>query len=238
LCGVIFAVEKQSKPDIRRESHIPSISLPYNATPDVDWSLEQESAWGEPSQLGGMDVLKREVPGMLTVKTQDAGTVGANVCRYEQGPENEKVSPAAIIRGPRQPPKAARGSWRRSEGRDWASAARSSQASISTVSTDEIFSVRLVQSPNPNGGGLNSISPAVGRVSSLLGGTGVPGVDSDVNVRRPAGDDRGHSAGSQNTIGAFSEGSSEIDYEGHRWELADRMFLQSGPGSSVGYWKP
>jgi hypothetical protein len=99
------------------------------------------------------------------------------------------------------------------------------------VSTNEIFSVRLVQSPNP--GGLNAVSPGVGGVSPLLGGMGIRGGAPIVNVHPPPEERGGHS---QETIGSFSEGSEGVDYEGNHWESADRMFPQSGRGSGLGHW--
>lgn len=217
----------------------PPISRPYNTTPDPDWPLEEEKSWGEPRQLGGMGLFKRGMSGMFTLKTSEVGTTAATVGGpYDQGPEHEKALPTPMIGGPRELPKAARGSWRRSDGRDWTSNARSSDASLATVSTNEIFSVRLVQSPNPaaGGGGLAPISPAVGGVSPLLGGMGIRGAAPIVNVHPPPEENRRYGDQSQDTIGSFSEGSSGVDYEGTHWESADRMFPQSGRGSGLGRW--
>lgn len=225
---------KSSQSSVREGTPIPPISRPYNATPDSDWPLEEEKAWGEPSQLGGMDVFKRGVSGMFTLGHSDVGTSGANVGR-DEGHENEKALPTPMIGGSRELPKAARGSWRRSDGRDW-SVARSSDASLATVSTDEIFSVRLVQSPNPNAGGLNPISPVRG-VSPLFGGSKIRGAAPVVNVHTSP-EDRGYSERIQDTIGTFSEGSSGVIYEGNHRESGDRMFPQSAQGSGLGHRKP
>jgi len=228
---------KPKLPSLRDNSPIPPISRPYNTTPDEDWPLEEEKAWGEPRQLGGMDLFKRGVSGMFTLKSSDVGTTGANVGgAYEYDASNEKTLPTPNLNGPQEPPKiVTRGSWRRSDGRDWGSTARSSDASLATVSTNEIFSVRLVQSPNPNG--LNPISPAVGGVSPLLGGMGLRGGATPlVNVHPPPEEDQKFGDRSQDTIGTFSEGSSGVDYEGMQWETAERMFPQSGRGSGLGHW--
>jgi len=174
---------------------------------------------------------------MLTLKMSQVGTtaaaVGIEPNPYDQNSANEKTLPTPNIGRPRGLPKAARGSWRRSDGRDWASVARSSDSSLSTVSTSEIFSVRLVQSPNPNAGGLNSISPAVGGGSSLLG-TGIRGAAPIVNVRPPPEDNRAYSDESQDSIGTFSEGSSGVDYEEIQWESAKRMLPRTGQGPGFG----
>lgn len=228
---------KSSKSSVRAGSPIPPISRPYNTTPDSDWPLEEEKSWGEPRQLGGMDMFKRGVSGMFTLKTSEVGTTAATVGNNNWDNDPEKTLPTPNIGGPTEPPRAARGSWRRSEGRDWASIARSSDASLATVSTNEIFSVRLVQSPNPNAGGLNPRSPGVGGVSPLLGGMGIRGTAPVVNVHPPPEDNHPYGERSQETIGTFSEGSSGVDYEGNHWESADRMFPQSGRGSGLGHWK-
>ena len=228
---------KSSKSSAREGSPIPPISRPYNTTPDSDWPLEEEKSWGEPRQLGGMDLFKRGVSGMFTLKTSEVGTTAATVGNNNWDNDPEKTLPTPNIGGPTEPPRAARGSWRRSEGRDWASIARSSDASLATVSTNEIFSVRLVQSPNPNTGGLNPISPGVGAVSPLLGGMGIRGAAPVVNVHPPPEDNHPYGERSQETIGTFSEGSSGVDYEGNHWESADRVFPQSGRASGLGHWK-
>ena len=228
LAGCVFCFRrrrKSSESSIRSGSPIPPISRPYIATPDSDWPLEEEKAWGEPSPLGGADLFKRGVSGTFTLKTSDVGTTGANVGRYEPGPENEKALQTPIIGGPREPPKATRGSWRRGDGRDWASVARSSDASLATVSTNEIFSVRLVQSPNPNLRGSNPISPSVGEVSPLIGDMGVRGAVPVANVHPPPEENRANSERSQDTIGTFSDESSSVDYE-EQWESADRKSPQ------------
>lgn len=249
LCGGAYLYrrrKKTKKTSIRSGSPPPQISRPYNTTPDSDWPLEERKSWGEPRQLGGMDLFKRGVSGMFTIKTSEVGTTGANVGHdgWNADPEQEKTLPTPVIGGPRELPRAAmaRGSWRRGDGRDWVSAARSSDASLATVSTNEIFSVRLVQSPNPNNGtgagGLTPMSPGVGGVSPLLGGMGIRGAAPVVNVHPPP-DDRaagGYGERSQDTIGSFSEGSSGVDYEGTTWESADRMFPRS-PRQSLGHWK-
>jgi Putative Ig domain len=234
---------KSKKASTNRDgSPLPPISRPYNTTPDSDWPLEEEKSWGEPRQLGGMAMFKRGVSGMFTLKTSEVGTTAATVGRepnpYDMAPEHEQTLPTPNIGGPRELPKAARGSWRRSDGRDWASVARSSDASLATVSTNEIFSVRLVQSPNPNAGGLNPISPAVGGVSPLLGGMGIRGAAPVVNVHPPPEENRAYGDRSQDTIGSFSEGSSGVDYEGTHWESAERMFPRSGKGPGLGQWDP
>lgn len=244
LCGLgVFCYRrrrKSSKSSIRAGSPPPQISRPYNTTPDADWPLEEEKAWGEPRQLGGMDLFKRGVSGMFTLKTSEVGTTGANV-GHEDWADHEKTLPTPVIGGPSELPKATtRGSWRRSDGRDWANVARSSDASLATVSTNEIFSVRLVQSPNPaaGGGGLAPMSPGVGGVSPLLGGMGIRGAAPVVNVHPPPEDNGvGYGERSQETIGSFSEGSSGVDYEGNAWESAERMFPRSGRGSGLGHWK-
>jgi hypothetical protein len=177
--------------------------------------------------MGGMGLFKRGLSGVFTLKTSDVGTTNAQVGQWEA--DAEKTLPTPKLGGPREPPPAARGSWRRS---DWTSQGRSSDGSLATVSTNEIFSVRLVQSPNPNG--LNPISPGVGGVSPLLGGMGIRGTAPVVNVHPPPEERGGQS---QETIGTFSEGSSGVDYEGNTWQSADRMFPQSGRGSGLGHWK-
>jgi hypothetical protein len=226
---------KSSKSPIRAGSPIPPISRPYNPTPDEDWALEDEEAWGEPHQLGGSGFLKRGVSGMYTLKTSEAGTTGATVGGHDRVHENEKVLTTPMTGGPQEPPKTARGSWRRSEGRDWASVARSSDATVATVSTNEIFSVRLVQSPNPNTGGLSPISSAAGRVSPLFGGMGIRGATPVVTVPPLPEDNREYGDRSRDTIGTFSEGHSEVDYEGHRWELAEQMFPKSSRRPGLGH---
>jgi len=243
-CVFFYRRRRQlSKPSIRGGSPLPPISRPYNTTPDADWPLEEERSWGEPRQLGGMDMFnKRGMSGMLTVKTSEVGTttaatVGREPNPYNQNPENEKTLPTPNTGRPQELPKAARGSWRRSDGRDWASVARSSDASLATVSTNEIFSVRLVQSPNPNAGGLNPISPAVSGVSPLRG-VGIRGATPLVNVHPPPEDNRLYGSKSQDTIGTFSEDSSGADYEEIQWESSKRMFPPSGQGPSLGQWDP
>jgi len=184
---------------------------------------------------------KRRMSGMLTLKTSEVGptapTVGIEPNPYDQNSVNEKSLPTPNVGRPRGLPKAARGSWRRSDGRDWASVARRSDASLATVSTNEIFSVRLVQSPNPNTGGLNSISRALGGGSSFLG-LGARGAAPVGNVHPPPEDNRAYSDKSQDSIGTFSEGSSEVDYEEIQWESTKRMFQQTGRGSGPGQWDP
>ena len=231
LAGSIFCYRrrrKSSTSSISAGSPISPISRPRNPTPD--YLEEEEKAWGEPRQLG-MDLSKRGVSGTFTLETSDVGTTGANVGGYEHDPENEKSVTATMVGGPREPPKAARGSWRRSDGRDWTSVGRRSDASMATVSTDEIFSVRLVQSPNPNAGELNPISPGVRGVSPLLGGVGIPGVGPVVNVQPPPEKKREYSERSQETISTFSEESSDVDHEGHHCESTDRIFPHSRRGS-------
>jgi hypothetical protein len=245
VCGAIIfwrRRRKSSKSSIRAGSPPPPISRPYNTTPDADWPLEEEKNWGEPRQLGGMGLFKRGVSGMFTLKTSEVGTTGANV-GHDDWAEQEKTLPTPVIGGPRELPRAAmaRGSWRRNDGRDWVSVARSSDASLATVSTNEIFSVRLVQSPNPNTGAatLAPMSPGVGGVSPLLGGMGIRGAAPVVNVHPPPEDRRaaGYGERSQETIGSFSEGSSGVDYEGTTWESAERMFPRSPRQSGLGHWK-
>jgi hypothetical protein len=244
LCALLICWRRlrrrSSKSSIRAGSPVPAISRPYNTTPDGDWPLEEEKSWGEPRQLGGMEMFKRGVSGMFTLKTSEVGTTAATVGNdaWQHDPENEKALPTPMIGGPRELPKAARGSWRRSDGRDWASIARTSDASLATVSTNEIFSIRLVQSPNPNTGGLNPMSQNVGGVSPLLGGMGIRGAAPVVNVHPPPEENGPYNGErSQETIGTFSEGSSGVDYEGNHWESADRMFPHGGRGSGLGAWK-
>jgi hypothetical protein len=235
ICAVCFyrRRRKSSNSSVRTGSPHPPISRPYNTTPEADdWPLEEEKSWGSPRQLGGMGLFKRGVSGIFTLKTSDVGTTDGNVGGNTWEHDPEKTLPTPKLGGPREPPPAARGSWRRSDGRDWTSVARSSDASLATVSTNEIFSVRLVQSPNPNG--LNPISPAVGGISPLLGGMGIRGAAPVVNVHPPPEERTG---ASQDTIGTFSEGSSGVDYEGNTWEPADRMFPQGGRGSGLGHWR-
>jgi hypothetical protein len=225
---------KSSKSSIGAGSPIPPISRPYNTTPDADWPLEEEKSWGEPRQLGRLDMLKRGMSGMFTFKTSEAGTTAATAGRKpnpdDQNLEHEKTLPTPNIGGPQELPRIVRGSWRRGDGRDWVSVARSSDASLATVSTNEIFSVRLVQSPNPNAGGLNPISLGVGGVSPLLGGMGIRGAAPVVNVRPPPEDNRVYGDRNQDSIGTFSEGSSGVNYQGAELESADRMFPPSGQG--------
>ena len=228
---------KSSKSSVRAGSPIPPISRPYNLTPDENWPLEEEEAWGEPRPLGGTELFKREVSGMFTLNASDVGTMGGKVGGYDQGPKNEKGLPTPMIGGPREPAKAARGSWRRSDGRDW-SVARSSDASLATINTNEIFSVRLVQSPNPNAGGLNPISPALGGVSPLLSGMGIRGTAPVATVNPTPEDNRRYGNRSRDTTGMFLEGPSVVDKEGHHRESAGRMFSQSGRGSGLGRRKP
>ena len=95
LAGCAFCYRrrrKSSKSSIRAGSPIPPISRPYNPTPDSDWPLEEEKAWGEPSQLGGVDLFKRGVSGTFTLNTSDVGTTSANVGGHEHDSENEKAS--------------------------------------------------------------------------------------------------------------------------------------------------
>jgi hypothetical protein len=219
---------KSSTSSITAGSPSSPISRPRNPTPDS--VEEEEKAWGEPRQLG-MDLSKRGVSGTFTLKTSDVGTTSSNVGGYEHDPENENAVTTPMVGGPREPSKAARGSWRRSDGRDWTSVARRSDASVATVNTDEIFSVRLVQSPNPNAGELNPISSGVGGVSPLLGSTGIPGAAPVVNVKPLPEEKREYSERSQETIGTFSEGPSGVDHEGHHFNSTDRIFPQSRRGS-------
>src|SRR6202022_4002667 len=153
----IYRRRQNSKSPSIRTGTPPAISRPYNTTPDPDWPIEAEKSWGSPRQLG---LFKRGISGLFTLKSNtDVGTTSATVgpSTWEHSPE--KTLPTPKLGGPREPPPAARGSWRRSDGRDWLSVARSSDASLATVSTNEIFSVRLVQSPHTGGLG---VSPAVG----------------------------------------------------------------------------
>jgi len=103
------------------------------------------------------------------------------------------------------------------------------------VNTNEVFSVRLVQSPNPEEIRRPGSSWRNG-VSPLLGGMGIRGAIPTVNVRPPTGDDGGYNR-REDSIGTFSEGSSGVQYEGHAWEERERAFARNGRYSGLGSWK-
>ena len=117
-----------------------------------------------------------------------------------------------------------------SDGRDWASNARSSDARLAANRTNEMFSVRLVQSSNPAAGtgGLTPISPSVGAVSSLPGGMG------NASVVRSPEDNRSFRGRSQKTIDTLSDGSFGVKYDPTHSKSADRTLRQSGRGSGPG----
>lgn len=221
IVGLIYWYRKHEKSiqSSREPSPLP-ISRPYITTPDSDWPLEEEKSWGEPRQLGGVDFIKRGMSGMFTLKPPEQTTAATD----RQGPSNENLRSVSNIGGPREPPKAARGSWRRSDGRDWVSVARSSDASVATVSTNEIFSVRLVQTLNSSNGRLSFERPGVNGVSPAPGGTETREVAPAANVRPPPVELGGILRQRQDTIGAFSEGSAGAGYEGVQMVSTERMF--------------
>jgi hypothetical protein len=106
-----------------------------------------------------------------------------------------------------------------------------SDSSLGTVNTNEILSVRLVQSPGSGPGGLIN-GTSNGLLSPLLGGMGIRGAVPTVNVRPPSGD--GEYGISQDTIGTFSEGSSRLNYQGNRWDDRAPVYRRDGAYSGLG----
>jgi hypothetical protein len=159
---------------------------------------------------------------MFTLKTSDFDTTGAKAgSPTSQDPGHGKTLPAPMIRGPQELPRTARGSWRRSDERDWTSVGRSSDPT--QANTNEILSVRLVQSPNS---GVDGGSPP-------LGGMETHGA-APVNVYNSLEDKGKYVGKSQDNIGPLSNRSSGIDNKGDHWKSVDRMFSQSTRGSNFG----
>lgn len=226
LAALIFRYcrrRKSSKSSIYTESPTPPISQPYNITTSADWPLEEdEDGWGEPRDLGGRDLLKRGVSGMFTLKTSEVDTVSAKAnSPSSHGSEHGKTLSTPMIRRSQEPPRAARGSWRQSDERDWASMGRSSDATQAI--TNEIYSVRLVQPPNPD----------VDGGAQLLSGVGIQGAPPVKVYTLP--DDKGKSVSkSQDNVGILTNGSLGVVTKRRHQGSVDRIPLGSR-GSDFGF---
>ena len=211
---------KSSRTSMRENSPIPPNSRSYSPTPDSDWPLAEEKSFGEPRQLGGLSQFMRGMSGLFTFNAA-TDPPETDPTGGDNSPRRAKESLIPMLGGV---PKAAAPSWRRSDGRDWGPSARSSDASVATVNTDEIFSVRLVQSPITSG--WVSVTPEIEKTSPLRVGKGaVPAA----SVNSPVLDAGKLDEASQRN-GRYLEAGFGTGYEENRWEPADRV----GPPTSRG----
>ncbi len=157
--------EKKLLSPTRSYSPHDAISRPLPNAPEMQaWPVMDEK-WDEPRRLSALKIFKRnsglsgfvaEVPsptrerGMTPATSQPGVALAVDTHLANRGAP-KLISPLNTPRGPPgygQPRK----SWRAKDGaeRDWFDTTRNSEASLATVSTNEIFSVRLVDSPKTN----------------------------------------------------------------------------------------
>ena len=208
--------------------HPNNISNPYAVSPSNEpWPVLDEKAWDEPRRLSALGMFKPvDEKGLLGYETDILDP------RLRQATGEEEYSPNGVSRrAPQIPfPEAitrdsatmdpTRQSWQRNtmSSNNWDALGirhkgkpgeRSTMASMDSVSTDELFSVRLVNSPNPV-----AVRAGAGEMGATAGLTGARAYPQTSNYNHTGGGGISRNvmnverAPSNDSIGSYSLSSS------------------------------
>ena len=233
------------------------ISRPYNTSPE-HWPVMDEKAWDEPRRLSALGIFNKiEGNGMHGYVTKFDGSSDGYSRPNSGMPESHSkvVSDSAPQLDPLPYPEEAvvqnppgygqpKKSWRRTtlSSRNWEDIhdgdRRSSDGSLATVSTNEIFSVRLVNSPDPQHASSRdknyTLTPKMAQASTMSSNLPVVNVipadergSSSSSIGSFSVSTSSHYGSSSNPYGSQSTGAGQSSVAPSRWAQQSQRSLDS-----------